>query len=114
MAEQAPVDYHLTLREWPLSERPRERLLAHGPAYLSNAELLAIVLRTGVRGKTVLSLAENLLAGFGGLAGLRRASVPELTAGRTGLGPAKAAQLKAALELGHRLSVVDQEPLHVG
>jgi DNA repair protein RadC len=114
MAEQAPAEYHLTLREWPESERPRERLLAHGPAYLSNAELLAIVLRTGAAGKTVLSLAENLLAAFGGLAGLRRATVAELTAGRQGLGPAKAAQLKAALELGHRLAVTDQQPVHVG
>ncbi len=105
--------YHLTLREWPESERPRERLIAHGPAHLSNAELLAIVLRTGSAGKTVLSLAENLLAGMGGLAGLRRASVQELVARQPGLGPAKAAQLKAALELGHRLSVLDQQPLHV-
>jgi len=108
-----PDSYHLTLKDWPESERPRERLLAHGPAFLSNAELLAIVLRTGVKGKTVLSLAENLLAAFGGLPGLRRAAVEELTSGRNGLGPAKAAQLKAALELGHRLSVLDEAPLHV-
>src|SRR5438132_13644425 len=101
MAEAAArLDYHLTLKEWPLSERPRERLLAHGPAYLSNAELLAIVLREGIRGKTVLSVAENLLAEFGGVSGLRRASVAELVARQAGLGPAKAAQLKAALELG--------------
>jgi DNA repair protein RadC len=114
VSDRADSDgYHLTLKDWPESERPRERLLAHGPAFLSNSELVAIILRTGVRGKTVLSLAENLLAHFGGLAGLRRASVQELTAGKTGLGPAKAAQLKAALELGHRLSVIDQEPLHV-
>jgi len=107
--------YHLTLKEWPESERPRERLLAHGPAYLSNAELLAIVLRTSVKGKTVLSLAENLLAAFGGLSGLRRATKEELTAGHSGLGPAKTAQLKAALELGHRLALASQEqPLHVG
>jgi len=106
-------DYHLTLKDWPESERPRERLLAQGPAYLSSAELLAIVLREGVRGKTVLSLAEHLLAAFNGLAGLRRASVQELT-GVAGLGPAKAAQLKAALELGHRLSLADQQPLHIG
>ncbi|HLY67551.1 MAG TPA: DNA repair protein RadC [Chloroflexota bacterium] len=114
MSENGAGDgYHLTLKEWPESERPRERLLAHGPAYLSNAELLAIVLRTGVRGKTVLTMAENLLASFGGLTGLRRATVEELVAGRSGLGKAKAAQLKAALELGHRLSLTDQEPLHV-
>jgi DNA repair protein RadC len=106
--------YHLTLKDWPVSERPRERLLAHGPAYLSNGELLAIILRSGIRGKTVLSLAENLLAEFGGISGLRRASVQDLVARHQGLGPAKAAQLKAALELGHRLALVEQEPLHIG
>src|SRR5712691_1197031 len=113
MGDETAANYHLTLREWPESERPRERLIAHGPAYLSNAELLAIVLRTGLAGKTVLSVAENLLAGMGGLAGLRRASVKELVDHQPGLGPAKAAQLKAALELGHRLSVSDQQPLRV-
>jgi DNA repair protein RadC len=113
MSDRGQADYHLTLREWPESERPRERLIAHGPAYLSNAELLAIILRTGIAGKTVLAVAENLLAGFGGLPGLRRAGVAELVAGQTGLGPAKAAQLKAALELGHRLTVMDSQPLHV-
>jgi DNA repair protein RadC len=98
MGDETAANYHLTLREWPESERPRERLIAHGPSYLSNAELLAIVLRTGTAGKTVLSMAENLLAGQGGLAGLRRASVQELVARQLGLGPAKA----------------DQQPLHVG
>jgi DNA repair protein RadC len=114
MGEAGEAGYHLTLREWPESERPRERLIEHGPAYLSNAELLAIVLRTGVQGRTALALAEMLLAAFGGLPGLRTASIPELTRGRIGLGPAKAAQLKAALELGHRLSAADQQPLRVG
>lgn len=106
------ADYHLTLKEWPASERPRERLLAHGPAYLSNAELLAVVLRTGSGGETVLGLAERLLAEFQGLAGLRQASVAELQ-GRRGLGAAKAAQLKAALELGQRLAIAEQQPLRV-
>jgi DNA repair protein RadC len=109
MGEPAQAEQHLTLRDWPESERPRERLIAHGPGQLSNAELLAVVLRTGVSGKTVLSLAENLLAGFGGLPGLRRASVQELVERQPGLGPAKAAQLKAALELGHRLSVLAEQ-----
>jgi DNA repair protein RadC len=103
MAEAASGSYHLTLREWPTSERPRERLIEHGADHLSNAELVAIILRTGVAGKTVIALAEELLASFGGLPGLRRASVRQLV--RPGLGLAKAAQLKAALELGHRLSV---------
>ena len=113
MGEDTPANYHLTLREWPTSERPRERLIEHGPAYLSNAELLAIVLRTGMAGRTALSLAEALLAVFDGLPGVRRATVGELVDRQPGLGPAKAAQLKAALELGYRLSLVDQQPLHV-
>lgn len=108
----ARPDYHLTIKEWPSSEQPTERLLAHGPAFLSNAELVAIVLRTGSGGETVLSLAERLLAEFKGLNGLRQASVAELR-GRRGLGPVKAAQLKAALELGQRLAVADQQPLRV-
>jgi DNA repair protein RadC len=62
----------------------------------------------------VLGLAEGLLARFGGLTGLRRASVTELVAAQPGLGPAKAAQLKAALELGHRLAVSDTRPPHIG
>jgi DNA repair protein RadC len=114
MGEDGQANYHLTLREWPHSERPRERLIEHGPAFMSNAELLAIVLRTGMAGRTALSMAENLLAAFDGLAGVRRATITELIEGQPGLGPAKAAQLKAALELGHRLAVTDQQPLHVG
>jgi DNA repair protein RadC len=114
MGEEGQANYHLTLREWPQSERPRERLIEHGPAFLSNAELLAIVLRTGMAGRTALSMAENLLAAFDGLAGVRGATITELVERQPGLGPAKAAQLKAALELGHRLAVVDQPPLHVG
>lgn len=114
MGDGGQANYHLTLRDWPQSERPRERLIAHGPAYLSNAELLAIVLRTGMAGRTALTVAESLLAGFDGLSGVRRATIAELVARQPGLGPAKAAQLKAALELGHRLSVADEQPLHVG
>ncbi len=106
------ADYHLTMKEWPSSERPRERLLTHGPAYLSNAELLAIVLRTGTGRETVLALAEGILAEFGGLVGLLKASASELQ-GRNGLGAAKTAQLKAALELGQRLAMVQEQPLRI-
>ncbi len=113
MADAARAEYHLSIKEWPASERPQERLLEHGPAYLSNAELLAVVLRSGTPGETVLALAERLLVEFNGLPGLRQAAVAELT-GRRGLGQVKAAQMKAALELGHRLSVADQQPLRVG
>ncbi|HUZ78954.1 MAG TPA: DNA repair protein RadC [Chloroflexota bacterium] len=100
------------MREWPTSERPRERLLIQGPGQLSNAELLAIVLRTGSGEETVLGLAQALLAQHGGLPGLRRATAPELREHK-GLGDAKIAQLKAALELGQRLSLVQEQPLRI-
>src|SRR6185437_4741556 len=91
-----------TLKDLDPSERPRERLLDRGPEALSSAELLAIILRTGVAGLMVTDLARGLLVEYGGIGGLARVSAPEL-ARRHGLGPAKAAQLKAALEIGRRL-----------
>ena len=97
-----------TLKDLPQSERPRERLLASGPGALSNAELLAIILGTGLPGEMVTDLARNLLVEFGGLLGLARASPAELRR-RKGLGDAKAAQLKAALELARRLSAEHPE-----
>jgi DNA repair protein RadC len=100
--------YRPTIKELPSSERPRERLQNYGPGALSTAELLAIILRTGVGGQNVLSMAGSLLARFHGLAGLARASLPELCEER-GLGPAKAAQLKAALELGRRLLIASPD-----
>ena len=97
-----PVEYRLLIRDLPLAERPRERLWNHGAGSLSNAELLAILLRTGAASESVLDLATRLLARFGGLAGLARAGLAELCAER-GVGEAKAAELKAGLELGRRL-----------
>ncbi len=102
------VEYHLRINELPASERPRERLKESGPASLSNSELLAIILRTGTAAENVLGLASRLLSRFGGLVGLARASLSELCAER-GVGQAKAAQLKAALELGRRLSSTHPE-----
>jgi DNA repair protein RadC len=98
------LEYHVTIKELPLGERPRERLLHAGAAALSTAELLAIILRVGVGGESVLSVSQRMLARFGSLAGLARASTAELTA-EHGIGEAKVAQLKAALELGRRLLV---------
>ncbi|MEK7777867.1 MAG: UPF0758 domain-containing protein, partial [Chloroflexota bacterium] len=95
-------EYHIMLRDLPAAERPRERLRNYGPSYLSNAELLAIILRTGTHSESVLTLSARLLAQFGGLAGLARASYDELRQIH-GLGEAKTAQLKAAFELGRRL-----------
>ncbi|MBI4338659.1 MAG: DNA repair protein RadC [Chloroflexi bacterium] len=86
----------------PTEERPRERLRERGASYLSNAELIAILLRTGTPAENVLELANRLLSTFGGLGGLAKASYEELAAIH-GVGEAKTAQLKAALELGLRL-----------
>lgn len=97
-----PISYRLTIKELPAAERPRERLLRDGVEALSNAELLAILLRTGQGGENALQMASRLLAHFGGLEGLSRAVPSELAAMR-GIGPAKSAQLKAGLELGRRL-----------
>ena len=92
----------MAIRDWPAAERPRERLAQQGAAALSDAELLAIFLRVGVRGKSAVDLARELLASFGGdLAALGAASTREL-ARLPGIGPAKAAQLAASLELARR------------
>ena len=99
----ADTAYSLTIKALPPSERPRERLAHVGPGALSSAELLAIVLRTGVGGENAVHMAERLLAHFGSLAELARASLPELMAAH-GLGQAKAAQILAAFELGRRLA----------
>ena len=106
-AERA--QYQPMIRDLPQGERPRERLKEYGPRYLSNTELIAILLRTGLQGENVLSMASRLLATFDGLAGLGRSSFSELCAQR-GLSEAKVCQLLAALELGRRyVSLAPQE-----
>ncbi len=85
------------------SQRPRERLLQYGPRVLSDAELLAVLIRTGRHGVNAIDVAQELLLDEGGLAGLARAGAQSLAA-RPGIGPAKAATLAAALELAHRLA----------
>ena len=92
----------MAITDWPEGERPRERLLAHGPEALSDAELLDIYLRVGVRGKSAVDLARDLLHRFDGQLGtLAEASLDEL-ASVSGIGMAKAAQLKASFELARR------------
>jgi DNA repair protein RadC len=91
----------MTIADWPELERPREKLLQFGPASLSDAELLAIFLRTGVRGKSAVDLARELLVRRGGLSALFAAKRAEL-AGLPGLGDAKFSQLQAVLELARR------------
>ncbi|MDR1708881.1 MAG: JAB domain-containing protein, partial [Candidatus Accumulibacter sp.] len=91
----------MAITDWPEDERPRERLLARGAASLSDAELLAIFLRVGVRGKSAVDLAREAIGRFGGLNGLFSATEAEFSA-IAGLGSAKYAQLQAVLEMARR------------
>ncbi|HXL76858.1 MAG TPA: DNA repair protein RadC [Burkholderiales bacterium] len=90
----------MAISDWPIAERPRERLLAKGAAILSDAELLAVLLRTGLRGKSAVELARELLRQFDGLRGLFSAG--DELAKVKGLGDAKRAQFAAAIELARR------------
>jgi len=101
---QARTAYQPMINDMPLGERPRERLRFYGAGALSTAELLAILLRVGVRGVSAVNLAMHLLSRYGGLSGLAQASFDELEQ-MHGMGPAKVTQIKAALELGRRLVV---------
>jgi DNA repair protein RadC len=91
-----------TVRDLPASERPRERLLKLGSEALSAQEILAVILGRGTRGESVMVTSQKLLSRFRNLKGVANASVEELTK-VTGIGPAKAAQIKAALEFSRRL-----------
>ena len=91
----------MAISDWPEGERPREKLLRRGPEALSDAELLAIFLRTGVRGRSAVDLARDLLAEFGGLDALLQADKGRFCRMR-GLGEAKYVQLQAVLEMGRR------------
>ncbi len=106
------LEYYLTIKELPPDQRPREKLLYHGAAYLSNAEILAIILRTGTKKEGSLHLAQNILKENGGLPYLAKASVDQLKNIR-GIGPAKATQIKAAIELGRRLKTAGQKEVPV-
>ncbi|WP_338800335.1 DNA repair protein RadC [Pseudomonas sp. RSB 5.4] len=91
----------MSIRDWPAAERPREKLLEQGAGSLSDAELLAIFLRTGVTGKSAVDLARHLLTQFGSLRALLEADLAAFSM-QLGLGPAKFAQLQAVLEMGRR------------
>jgi len=102
------ANYDPLIHEMPEGERPRERLLHYGAGALSNAELIAIIIRVGTKGRSVLQVANTLLASNKGLPGIARATITELEE-TNGVGPDKAATLKAALELGRRLLVSTPE-----
>jgi len=93
---------HRTIKDWPESERPREKLLQLGPEGLSDGELLAVLLRIGATGQSAMDLGRRLMSEFNGISGIDRAHMEELLA-VTGMGVAKTAQLKAAIEIGKRI-----------
>ena len=105
MVKESQPSYRITDLEE--TDRPRERLAELGAGVLSNAELIAILLRVGVQGENAVQMGQRLLKDLGGLHGLHRASFAEVCA-QHGLGAAKAAQIKAAIELGRRLRI--EEP----
>ena len=102
------ASYQPTILDLPPCERPRERLREHGPRYLNNAELVAILLRSGVSGENSINVAMRILAEFDGLAGLARAGYTELCDQR-GLNHAKSSEIMAALELGRRIASLAPE-----
>jgi DNA repair protein RadC len=102
MTSESSSIYHPTMHDFPADERPRERLKNYGAAALSNAELLAILLRSGSKGENAVALGTRLLIEFGGLPGLAKAGFAEVSTIK-GVRLAKTAQVKAALELGRRL-----------
>jgi DNA repair protein RadC len=91
----------MRIQDWPQGERPRERLLARGAGVLSDAELVALLLRTGINGRSALDVARELIVRFGGLAGLLAAPAAHVAAVR-GVGPAKCAGVAAVAELARR------------
>ena len=108
MTDEMRPRYSTMIRELPYGDRPRERLRELGAGALSNAELIAILLRTGVQGESVLDLSTHLVSELGGLPGLARVTYGELCLVK-GISDAKACQLLAAFELGRRLVSLSPE-----
>jgi DNA repair protein RadC len=100
--------YHTVIRDMPTDERPRERLVRFGAEALSTPELLAIIIRVGSSRGSAITLGNQLLSRFGSLRAITKATVAELSA-VPGMGMAKAAQIKAAFELGKRLATTTEE-----
>jgi len=105
---EVPTRYHTKIKDWPADERPREKLLRRGTHALSDAELLAILIRTGTGKETALDLARNILAQQRTLRGIAGKSAVELMRMK-GIGEAKAVELLAAFEIGRRLQGMNDE-----
>lgn len=110
IARDGSLTYHVGIKDLPLAVRPRERLQALGAKALSDEELLAIILRTGTQSSSALELARSILLEYRSLAALNAASVRELSRIR-GIGPVKAGDLQAAIELGKRIITRSPEEL---
>lgn len=108
MADVEDIPYRLMIREMNPDERPRERLRSRGADALSNSELLAILMNTGMKGEPVTLMAQRLLHQHGGLTGLTRMDLAEMARVK-GVGESKAARIKAAFELGKRLAVLSDD-----
>ena len=106
MTKESPATYRIL--DLSVTDRPRERLAELGPQALSNAELLAILLRVGIQGENAVQMGQRLIQDLDGLHGLHRASMVELSQ-QKGLGLAKASQIKAAIELGMRIHSLNPE-----
>lgn len=100
------------MRDLPVEERPRERLLKYGPEFLSNRELLAVLIKTGTKDQSVFVLVDKLIAHFGSLRELACSSYEEMSVIK-GIGPAKASEILAAFELAKRLSNSNSQALDV-
>ncbi|MFW6035515.1 MAG: RadC family protein [Halothermotrichaceae bacterium] len=102
------LEYRFTIKELPEEDRPREKLKKYGAESLSNAELLAIIIRIGNKERTAVELAQDILNHFGGLKSLNYLSINELTKIK-GIGQAKAVQIKSVVEMAKRLALLDRE-----
>ena len=104
-----PIKKSKGIVSWPETERPREKLLHSGPESLSDGELLAVLVRIGKKGQSAEDLGRQILTQFNGISGIERAHIEELLS-VSGMGIAKAAQLKAAIEIGKRIRMQDFRP----
>ncbi|NLJ84486.1 MAG: DNA repair protein RadC [Halanaerobiaceae bacterium] len=102
------VEYRFTIKEMPVDERPREKLIKYGAESLTDAELLALIIRIGNNKRTAVELSQDIINKFGGLKALNYLSINELIEVK-GIGNTKAAQIKAVVELGKRLASLERE-----
>lgn len=107
--KKTTIDHSVHIKNWPFAERPREKLLHLGPEVLSDGELLAVLLRIGKPGRSAKDLGRQLLTQFKGIRGIDRAHIEELLS-VSGMGIAKTAQLKAAIEIGKRARMQNAQP----